>query len=1754
MPAPTSSPSFLRRFLGPAVVIAALGAAALIFRGRLVAWFSGADFDTGPTSPGARVTAGDLAIVTSLSPDPPRISGNRVQVEVRDAAGAPLDGATVTVTYNMPAMGAMAEMKGSATAAAEGAGVYRSALDLPGGGSYSLEVEVASATGTATARYNLTVGNPGLAVVDGKGSRPAAPPKPAAVAPVIARYALPVAALAALTRTFEGYERIRGALAHDRFADLAPAAKEVGAALGDADRALARAPDEVRARIRARRRAPSPRSASRARSTTVGRRSATSAARCRRSRSPIRGSPRAGTPSSARWRPATRAGSSAARARESLHGARSPTCGGASTWEGPAATEAAAAAPVDDSDDVITVDPARREVLGIGTSPVVRAPMALAVRAVGRLTFDETQLKDVTTRVSGYITKLRVSATGQAVQKGDTLFTYYSPDLFAAQHEALFAWKRATTATGATGDPHADPLLHAAETKLRLWGFGDAQLKALYARGEPLEDIPFPSPASGVVIEKDVVEGDAIQAGMRLYRIAALDVVWVEADVYEADLARITKGQRATISLTYLPGETFEGKVAFIYPYLDPASRTGRVRVELPNRGLELKPDMYATVAFDAVALGPRLQVPVSAGGQHRSAAPSCSSISARAAVPQEVTIGARSRRHRRGPDRGSGTSAVVVTRGQLPGRRREPHPLGEHYWEDEPMARPAHEPGKDRGARRDRHDHRRERAQPADRDPPRRGPRRVGLDVAPARAARRDSGPVRRPGHRLHRVDGAQPDLVEDQLTYPISSSLVAVPGVSSVRGQSMFGMSFVYVIFEDGTDIYWARSRVLEYLNQVRSRLPEGVAPTLGPDATGVGWVFEYALVDPTGKHDLQELRSLQDWNLRYALQGVPGVAEVATVGGYTKQYQVDARPDEARGATASASPEVMMAIERSNHDVGGQVIEIAGHEHVIRGRGYVRSDRGPREHPAEGRARPACRSWSATSATSAIGPDIRRGVAELDGEGEVVGGIVVMRYGQNALDVIDGVKARLDELRATLPAGVQIVPTYDRSELIRASIATLRGTLVEEMIVVSVIIFLFLLHVRSALIPILTLPLGVLLAFIPMASQDLTANIMSLGGIAVAMGAMVDASIIIIENIHKRLEDWDRDGRCTDRREAIIAAMQEVGPSIFFSLLVITVAFIPVFTLEGVEGRLFKPLAFTKTYSMGFAAILAITLTPALAAILVRGTILREDRHPLNRVLVAGYAPVVRFVVAHRHAVLVGAALVIAFTVPAMFRLGSEFMPPLNEGTMLYMPSAPPGMSIAEAARVTAIMDRELHAIPEVLTVFGKNGRAETATDPAPLGMVETVIVLKPEDQWRPGLTFTALKQEIEQKLQYPGMPNLLWMPIQTRTEMLSTGVRAPIAVQVYGDDADQIEQAAVAIERALADAPGTQSAFADRSTGGFYIDLVVKRDAAARFGLTVADIDEVIETAIGGMDAGETVEGRARYPINIRYAREFRDDPQLLDRVLVPTPTGAQIPLSQVVEMRTVTGPPMIRSEGGKLVGFVFVDTNRPLADYVDDAKEIVARQAVLPPGVRIAWVGQFQYLERAKAKLVIVVPITLLIVFLLLYLNTRSLVETGIVLLAVPFSLVGAIWLLYLLDYNVSVAVWVGMIALAGLDAETGVVMLLYLTIAHRRSHEAGRLRTRGDLREAIVLGAAHRIRPKLMTVLTMMIGLIPVLWSTGAGADVMKRIAAPMVGGLVTSFVLELLVYPAVFAIWKGRGLPEGEPTPASEGAQPPRS
>jgi Cu(I)/Ag(I) efflux system membrane protein CusA/SilA len=982
---------------------------------------------------------------------------------------------------------------------------------------------------------------------------------------------------------------------------------------------------------------------------------------------------------------------------------------------------------------------------------------------------------------------------------------------------------------------------------------------------------------------------------------------------------------------------------------------------------------------------------------------------------------------------------------------------------------------------------------------------------------------------------EGRSPDLVEDQITYPITSALLAAPRVEFVRGQSMFGMSFVYVIFEDGTDIYWARSRVLEYLSEVESSLPEGAAPVLGPDATGVGWIYEYALVDETGGLDLQQLRSLQDWNLRYALESVEGVAEVASVGGFVKEYQVLVDPVKLR-AFGIPLRDVVQAVRESNEDVGGQALEVAAHEQIVRGRGYVRS-RADLELVPVRVSRDGVPVYLRDLATVKLGPAPRRGFAELDGRGETVGGIVVMRYGENALRVIRRVEERLDQVRRSLPAGVEIVTVYDRSQLIEGAIATLERTLAEEMIVVSLIIFLFLLHARSALVPILSLPVAVLLAFVPMLYQGLTINIMSLGGIAVAIGAMVDASIIMIENVHKKLERWE-EGRVGSRASVVAGAMREVGPSLFFSLLVITVSFLPVFTLEGVEGRLFRPLAFTKTYSMGFAALLAVTLTPALAAIFVRGRIRPEERNLLNRWLVRAYAPVVRLAVRFRWAVVAVALAGVAATVPAFLALGSEFMPPLNEGVLLYMPTAPPGMSTTAAQAVLQQMDRELRSFPEVASVFGKMGRAETSTDPAPIGMVETVVVLRPREEWRPGLSWDDLIREMDGKLRYPGMPGIWWMPIQTRTEMLSTGIRAPLGVKVFGDDLETIERTAVDVERLVAAIPGTRGAFADRSTGGFYVDVVTDRARAARYGLRVADVNDVVESAVGGMTVSETIEGRERYPISVRYAVEFRDEPQALGKVLVATPSGAQVPLGQVADVRFTTGPPMIRSEDGRLVGYVFVDPgDRPIADYVAEGRRVVADRLQLPAGVRLEWAGQFTYFERAKARLRIVVPVTLALVVLLLYLNTRSLVETAIVLLAVPFSLIGAVWLLWLLDYNLSVAVWVGLIALAGLDAETGVIMLLYLTLAWRERRDQGRLTTFADLREAIVDGAARRVRPKLMTVLTTMIGLVPILWSTGVGADVMKRIAAPMVGGLVTSFLLELTVYPALFAVWKGRAL-----------------
>ncbi|MGE0290537.1 MAG: efflux RND transporter permease subunit [Bradyrhizobium sp.] len=986
----------------------------------------------------------------------------------------------------------------------------------------------------------------------------------------------------------------------------------------------------------------------------------------------------------------------------------------------------------------------------------------------------------------------------------------------------------------------------------------------------------------------------------------------------------------------------------------------------------------------------------------------------------------------------------------------------------------------------------------------------------------------------------GRSPDLVEDQITYPLTTTLLAAPEVRFVRGQSFMGLSFVYVIFEDGTDMYWARSRVLEYLNSATPKLPEGVRPTLGPDATGVGWVYQYALVEKSGNQSLAELRSLQDFNLRYALESVEGVAEVASVGGFVKEYQINVDPNKLASYDIPLA-RVMAAVRESNNDVGGRVLEIAGHEQFIRGRGYVKST-GDLEKVVIGLGGGGVPIRVADVASVSLGPALMRGQADLNGEGVTVGGIVVMRYGENALDVIDRVKARVDVLRESLPPGVEIVPVYDRSSLIERAIDTLRNTLIEEMLIVSLVIGAFLLHVRSAFVAILTLPVAILLSFIPMFYQGLTANIMSLGGIAVAIGAMVDAAIVIIDNVHKRLQGQTLTGE--SRTAAIIEAMQEVGPSIFFSLLIITVSFVPVFALEGTEGRLFKPLAYTKTYSMFFAALLSVTLIPALAVLLIRGRI-RGDASWMNRGLRAAYTPIVRLTVHWRWPVVIGAMLALAATVPVYRSLGSEFMPPLNEGSILYMPTALPGISISEATRVMQTMDRELMKFPEVERVFGKVGRSTSPTDPAPLSMIETNIMLKPEREWRDGMTWDKLIGEMDAAMRFPGMPNIWWMPIQTRTEMLATGIRSSLGIKVFGPELDIIEETAVEIEQALLEdertAPYTRSAFAERATGGYFLDFDIDREAASRFGLNVGDVQTVIEAAMGGAAVGETVEGRERYGILVRYAREYRDNIEALERTLVTTADGAQIPITQVADIHFRTGPPMLRNEDGQLVSFVFVDVAEEIgiADYVELARAVVADKVDIPSGYRIEWAGQFTYFERAKTRLALLVPLTLFLIFFMLYLHRKSLTETLLVMTAIPLSLTGSIWLLAALDYNLSVAVAVGMIAVAGLAVELGLLMMLYLDLAWREQYRAGAIRSRSDLAAVIAEGASRRIRPILMTELTLLLSLIPILFSTGSGADVMKRIAAPMVGGAMSALVLVLIVFPALFAFWRGRGLPK---------------
>jgi Cu(I)/Ag(I) efflux system membrane protein CusA/SilA len=976
----------------------------------------------------------------------------------------------------------------------------------------------------------------------------------------------------------------------------------------------------------------------------------------------------------------------------------------------------------------------------------------------------------------------------------------------------------------------------------------------------------------------------------------------------------------------------------------------------------------------------------------------------------------------------------------------------------------------------------------------------------------------------------GRSPTLIEDQVTYPIVTSLLAGPRVKRVRGVSEYGVSYVYVIFEDRTDLYWARSRVLEYMQKLTGKLPAGVAPTLGPDATGVGWVYQYALVDETGTNDLAQLRSLQDWYLRYQLESVPGVAEVAAIGGFVKQYQIEVDPNTL-AAYRLPIMTVIEAVRNSNAEVSGRVLEMAGTEYVIKGRGYLRSIEDIELVPV-GTDKRGTPILVRDIARVQIGPDQRRGIAELDGKGQTVGGIVIMRAGENALAVIERVKARLEEVKRTLPKGVQIVPTYDRSDLIHRAIAVLREKLVEESVIVSLVALLFLFHLRSALVAILILPVAVLLAFIPMAYLKVTSNIMSLGGIAIAIGAMVDAAIVMVENAHKRLEQ----SPSADRTETIIVAAKEVGRPLFFSLLVIAVSFLPIFALEAQEGRLFAPLAYTKTFAMLFATALSVTLAPVLMVVLIRGRIRAETRNPLNWLLLTLYRPILLGALRVRWLTLALAVVAVGLTVPVFTRLGGEFMPPLNEGTILYMPTTVPGLSITEAVKVLQVQDRLLTTFPEVERVFGKMGKAPTATDPAFTGMAEITVSLKPETQWRQGMTWDRLLDEMDARLRIPGFPNIWWMPIQTRTEMITTGVRSPVGIKVLGPDLKKIEEIGKQVEQALAGVPGTRSAFAERLNEGYYLDLIVNRREAARYGLTVGDVQAVITSAIGGETVTTTVEGRERYPVNVRYKRELRDDPDRLKRVLIPTPSGAQIPLGQIAEVVITKGPPSISDESGALTGLVSVAVGgRDLKSYVEDAQRVVRERVTLPAGYRLVWSGQYEHLVRAEERLKLVVPVTLGLILLLLYLNFRSLVKSLIVLLSVPFAAIGAVWYLHYLGYNLSVAVWVGIIALAGVAAETGVVMLVYLDEAYERRVKEGRMASSQDLREAILEGAVQRVRPKMMTVAAIMGGLLPIMWTTGTGADVMKRIAAPMIGGMVSSTILTLLVIPALYALWRWR-------------------
>ncbi len=1018
-------------------------------------------------------------------------------------------------------------------------------------------------------------------------------------------------------------------------------------------------------------------------------------------------------------------------------------------------------------------------------------------------------------------------------------------------------------------------------------------------------------------------------------------------------------------------------------------------------------------------------------------------------------------------------------------------------------------------------------------------------------------------------------PDIIEDQVTYPIVTAMLGAPHVKTVRGFSDFGYSFVYVIFEDGTDLYWARSRTLEYLSGVLPRLPEGVKTELGPDATGLGWVYQYALVDTTGKHSLAELRSYQDWYLRYQLKSVAGVAEVASLGGFTRQYQVNVDPNRMQAYGIPIS-RVVEAVRGGNNEVGGRLLEFGGTEYMVRGRGYAKSIEDFANIPlTESETGTPVRIKDVGQVV--LGPDIRRGVADLDGKGEAVSGIVVMRNGENALDVINRVKARIQDIQSGLPAGVKIVPVYDRSLLIHRAISNVRRTILEVIVTVALIILLFLWHFPSAIIPIITIPVAVLLSFIPFRMLGISANIMSLAGVAIAFGELIDASIVVVEQTHKKLEIWEKTGRKRDYKEVVLSAVKEVAGPTFFGLLVIAVSFLPVLTLDAQEGRMFKPLAYTKTLAMLIAAVLALTLDPALRLLLTKlkpytfqpawlcritnsmlvGKIRPEEKHPLSRLLMRAYEPVVVWSLRWRWVVIGGAVLIVIATIPVFLHLGSEFMPPLDEGSILYMPTTMPGISITEAQRLLQVTDRIISQFPEVDRVMGKAGRAETSTDPAPLSMLETVITLRPRSQWRHVDTWYSswapewaksifrhfkpdtisteeLVSEMDEALKLPGLSNAWTMPIKGRIDMLTTGIRTPVGLKISGSDPAEIQKIGMQIESLLPSVSGTRSVFAERTGGGYFLDFDWNREQLARYGLSIDQAQAVVQNAIGGENVTTAVEGRERYPVNVRYMSDYRSDIGALSRVLVPAGGQRQVPLGELAAIHANSGPAMLRDENGLITGYVYIDiAGRDPQSYVNEGRALLASRLHLPSGYSVAWSGQYEAMARVKHRLLYIVPLTLAVILLLLYINTKSVVKTLIVLLAVPFSAVGAVWFLYLAGYNMSIGVWVGMIALLGVDAETGVFMLLYLDLAYEDAKQRNRLRNLGELRAAIVHGAAKRLRPKFMTFATTCIGLFPIMWATGTGSDVMKRIAAPMVGGIFTSFLLELLVYPAVYEIWR---------------------